>query len=129
MIRALFPGAGEGLNISGIGIEDSYITANAKYATAAFIGRVTRANGSIDQCYVGESVYLYGDELGGFIGGGTIGENEAGTYVFTLKNSYSLATLKHHDEDPKDANNTYIVNALIGDNWGWKPVLSKTALL
>jgi len=118
--RGLFPIAGTGLNISEIGIEDSYITGNAKYATAAFIGNVTRANGSIDQCYVGESVYLYGDELGGFIGGGTIAENAAGTYVFTLKNSYSLATLKHHDEDPKDQYSSYIVNALIGDNWGWK---------
>ena len=117
--RGLFPIAGTGLNISGIGIEDSYITGNAKYATAAFIGNVTRANGSIDQCYVGESVYLYGDELGGFIGGGTNAANAAGTYVFTLKNSYSLATLKHHDDDPKDSHNTYIVNALIGDNWGW----------
>ncbi len=115
LTRALFPGAGEGLSISGIGIEDSYITANAKYVTAALIGYVGKVNGSVDACYVGDSVYLYGDELGGLIGGGSL----SGGWVFTLKNSYSLATLKHHDDDPKDSLGTYIVNGLIGDNWSW----------
>ena len=116
--RGLFPRAGEGLSISGIGIEDSYITANAAFMTAALIGHVAWVNGSVDSCYIGDSVYLYGDELGGLIGGGVIG-SQTDTYVFTLKNSYSLATLKHHDDNPKDQYTTYIVNALIGDNWGW----------
>ncbi len=113
--RGLFPKAGNELHVSGIGVEDAYITSNTTYRTAALIGYVSKVNGSVDACYVGDSVYLYGDELGGLIGGGTLGD----TQIFALKNSCSLATLKHHDDDPKDSNNTYIVNGLIGDNWGW----------
>lgn len=113
--RGLFPAAGEGLNISGIGVEDSYITANGAYVTGGIVGNVSKVNGSIDSCYVGESVYMYGDELGGILGGGTC----SGGYAFNISNCYSLATLKHHDEDPKDSRNTYIVNAIIGDNWSW----------
>ncbi len=113
--RALFPMAGEGLTISEIGIENSYITGNASYATAAFVGNVTRVNGSIDSCYAGESVYMYGDNLAGIIGGGTC----EGGRSFNVSNCYSLATLKHHDDDPKDTYGTYIVNAIIGNNWSW----------
>lgn len=110
----LFPQAVAGLTIRNLGLEDTYITSNTSYKAGGLIGYVG-VNGSIDSCYVGESVYIYGNELGGIIGGGTLDN----TAVFKLTNSYSLATLKHLDDNPKDNNNTYIVNGLIGDNWKW----------
>ncbi len=113
--RALFPNAGAGLTVSGIGVENSYITSNSSYRTAALIGNVTRVSGSIDSCYAGESVYMYGDNLAGIIGGGTC----EGGHSFNVSNCYSLATLKHHDDNPKDTYGTYIVNAIIGNNWSW----------
>ncbi len=111
----LFPAVGEGFTVRNLGLEDTYITSNVTYRSGALIGYVEKANGSVDSCYVGESVYMYGGELGGLIGGGTLSGGE----IFTLKNSYSLATLKHYDDDPKDNKGYYIVNGLIGDNWSW----------
>lgn len=112
--RALFPTAGVGLNVSGFGVENSYITSNSSYATAAIVGKSWDINCTIDSCYAGESVYMYGDNLAGILGGGF-----ATNSTVKITNCYTLATLKHHDDNPKDNYSSYVVNGLIGNNWGW----------
>lgn len=112
--RALFPTAGAGLKVSGFGVENSYITSNASYATAAIVGKSWDVSCTIDSCYAGESVYMYGDNLAGILGGGF-----ATNSTVKMTNCYTLATLKHHDDNPKDSYNSYVVNGLIGNNWSW----------
>ena len=86
---ALIPRAGNGATIKNLGIENSFVKAVGGTA-AAFIG--TTGSGvydvSLENCYVGEDVYLYGDDAGAFIGAG----NGLG-YTNGITDCYSLATV------------------------------------
>lgn len=77
--------------IKNLGIESSYVKVTGATASI-FIGSIHNKNSKfkvqIENCYVGEDVYLSGDQTGAFIGAGN-GEKMTGG----LKNCYSLATI------------------------------------
>ena len=86
---ALIPRAGTS-TIKNLGIENSFVKAVGGTA-AALIG--TTGSGAsnvitIENSYVGENVYLYGDDAGAFIGAG----NGSG-YTNGITDCYSLATV------------------------------------
>ena len=80
-----------GATIKNLGVENSFVRAVGGSASV-FIGTTGNSN-NVDICiensYIGEDVYIYGGNAGGFIGGG----NGAG-YVSGISNCYSLATIK-----------------------------------
>ena len=95
--------AGTSVSVSELGIDYAYVVSpNGASAFVGFAGTqnsTTKANVTIDQCYVGANVTLKGNDVGAFRGG---------TYnsVTTITNSYSLATL--------NANST---SGFIGNTW------------
>ena len=77
--------------IKNLGIESSYVKVTGATASI-FIGSIHNQNSNfkvqIENCYVGEDVYLNGDQTGAFIGAGNGAKMTGG-----LKNCYSLATI------------------------------------
>jgi len=73
-----------------LGIEDSYIKTTNSVA-AAFIGTLSTSQGevSLNNCYVGDSVYVYSQNSSGFIGSGG-GKN----LKIGISNSYVLARIE-----------------------------------
>ncbi len=96
--------AGNGVKIENLGIENSYIKAIGGTASA-FVG--TNGSESVDisfsNCYIGEDVYLYGDQAGGFIGAG----NGSGL-VSGISNCYSFASIEAES----------FSGAILGGVWG-----------
>ncbi len=97
--------AGNGAKIKNLAIDNSYIKAlNA--AASAFVG-TTGSSSTVDvgfeNSFIGENVYVYGAEAGGFIGAG----NGAG-YVSGIADCYVLGTIKADG----------FVGALLGGLWG-----------
>ncbi|MBR2043757.1 MAG: DUF4886 domain-containing protein [Clostridia bacterium] len=82
--------AGDGAVIKNLAINDSYIKA-VNGAASAFVG--TTGSGvydvSLENCYVGENVYIFGAEAGGMIGAG----NGSG-YVSGISNCYNLGLVE-----------------------------------
>lgn len=85
--------------VYNLGIEDSYLwidndvedgTAKQGVSVAALFGRVNNKTSGItvENSYIGQSVYIYGNVVSGFFAVG------AATNGVTFKNIYSLATLK-----------------------------------
>lgn len=77
--------------IKNLGIESSYVKVTGATASI-FVGSIHNYNTSftvqIENCYIGEDVYLSGGQTGGFIGAGNGSKMKGG-----LKNCYSLATI------------------------------------
>ncbi len=96
-----------GAVIKNLGIENSYVNIKGSVGgtASAFIGSVGNGvgNATIENCYIGADVYLYGAQAGGFIGSGGGGKVTGG-----IKNCYSLATIK--------ASTAYI-GAMFGGLW------------
>lgn len=111
--------------VKNLGVENAYVKALGGVASA-FIG--TTLNNSayplyIENCYIGEDVYLYGASVGGFIGGGDA--NKFNTEGTGLKNCYSLATIG--STGYTDANGSYnFYGTMIGQMWytGNMPVVN-----
>lgn len=86
----LFPVYGK-LQVSGLGVENSYMNFNTNYSFGGIVGKGTsESNGNvIDQCYVGSTVTMKGYDVAGIIGGG----DPYGTQHITVKNCYSRAKI------------------------------------
>ncbi len=86
---------GTSVTITALGIDNAYVYGiNGASSFVGFAGNTAytddttvKANVTIDRCFVGSKVFLRGNDAGAFRGG---------TYnsVTTIKNSYSLATLR-----------------------------------
>ncbi len=98
---------GKSVTITSLGIENAYIYGiNGASAFVGFAGNeaytedtTVKANVTIEHCFVGENVFVMGNDTGAFRGG---------TYnsVTTIRNSYSKATLRGTS-----------TKGLIGNSW------------
>lgn len=98
----LFPSV-KHINLSGLGIKNSYMKHYDNFCFGAFIGYAHyHGYGSIDSCFVDSTVKLVGADVGGFAGGGDLNKRK-----FTIKNCYSLAKIR----------GSKYIGAFIADSW------------
>ena len=114
----LFPVVAAGAEISGVGVENSYIAitndhSDAKKAYAGYVGALigymynndTEKPIKVDNCYSAEDVTL----LGAFVGfiGGVSATSTGTTYGATVKNCYALSSGSAYNDDTTYANNNF----------------------
>ncbi|MBO5872582.1 MAG: InlB B-repeat-containing protein [Clostridia bacterium] len=114
----LFPVVAAGAEISGVGVENSYIAltndhSDAKKAYAGYVGTLigymynndTANPIKVENCYSAEDVNLLGAFVG-FIGG--VSATSTGTeYGATVKNCYALSSGSAYNDDAAYANNNF----------------------
>ncbi len=99
---ALFPSISSNAVIKNIGLEDSYIFAQA--AAGGIVGLLSSAvNTLVESCYVSETVYLNGYQVGGIV--------STGNEKTDIRNCYVLATIEGPNAEGRNG-------GLLGNCWG-----------
>lgn len=93
--------------VKNLGLEDSYVRYEGGTA-AGFVGYIHALAASVQNSYVGSSVYLEGYNVGGILGSGDAGKLGADA----IKNCYVTATLNATGESKR-------WGALYGDVWSF----------
>jgi len=116
---ALFPRMGDlvgagtsSVLIKNIGLENSFLKNSGSFASG-ILGYVGTWDNkfTVENCYVGESVYIESYASGGIIGSGSLG----GNFEKNIFNCYVLATLKSVNNDGSDMSGAFSSN-----NWATK---------
>ncbi len=106
--RGLINAIANGVTIKNLGLEDFYVS--FKNGTAAgFVAHSEKDELTFENCYVDDSAYFYGHNVGIFAGSGS----RSNTSI-TLKNCYNQGSFKLMVEN----NNNYRGGAIFGDYWG-----------
>ena len=106
--RGLINAVANGVTIKNLGLEDFYVS--FKNGTAAgFVANSDKDELTFENCYVDDSAYFYGHNVGIFAGSGS----RSNTSI-TLKNCYNQGSFKLMVEN----NINYRGGAIFGDYWG-----------